>query len=43
MIIKEIKPKEIIEKFKQVISNKKSEQQSKILELINKHKEIKNN
>ena len=41
MIIKEFKPKEMIEKFKQTISNKKSEQQSKILELINKYKETK--
>lgn len=41
MIIKETKPKEMIEKFKQTINNKKSEQRSKILELINKYKETK--
>lgn len=38
MIIKEFKPKQMIEKFKQTVNNKKSEQQSKILKLINKYK-----
>lgn len=40
MIIKEFKPKQMIEKFKQTV-NKKSEQQNQILELINKYKETK--
>lgn len=38
MIIKEIKPKEMIEKFKQTMNNKKSEQQNKIIELIERLK-----
>lgn len=41
MIIKEFKPKEMIEKFKQTLNNKKSEQQSKIIELINNYKKTK--
>jgi hypothetical protein len=40
MIIKEIKPKETVEKFKQTMS-KKSEQRKQVSELINKYKEIK--
>jgi hypothetical protein len=38
MIIKEIKPKEMIEKFKQTVNNKKSEQRKQISELIEKLK-----